>query len=292
MKSDWFLAIFLVMVSSVSAGAVINVVNADSIENTRAVGPQGTYQLLFVGNSHSSSNGLPRLVATMIEAGLPGTTAAAELAPGFGYLSDRLDDGVTQQSLESRTWTHVILQAQKYSTSGLYFYPTDAAEEWIRRIRARDAEPILFPEWPRKGNTEEGSRIHALHLGISAREPACVAPVGLAWEESIRTYPSLELHAPDGNHSNINGAMLTAFIFYQLMTDQSAVGLPYIQSVDVSEDIQQKLAEVASAVVDDNRSACLGLALASDPRIPTLSYWALFGLALLLTVTAWVVIRK
>lgn len=292
MKSDWFLKIFLVMISSATTGAVINDVNADSIEYARADVSQDTYQILFIGNSHSSANGLPGLVATMIEAGLPGSSAAAELAPGYGYLSDRLDDGVTQQSLESSAWSHVVLQAQKYSTSGLYFYPTDAAEEWIRRVRARNALPMLFPEWPRKGNNEEGPRIHELHLGIAAREPACVAPVGLAWEESIRTFPSLELHADDGNHSNINGAMLTAFVFYQLITGQSATGLPYIQGVDVSEDIQLKLAGVASVIVDDNRSTCLGMATASDPRIPTLGYWALFVLALSLIVVGWPVLRK
>ena len=291
-KGDWFLKIFLVIISSISAGAVINVVNADPIEHSPAGVSQDTYHLLFIGNSHSSANGLPGLVTTMIEAGLPGSPASAELAPGFGFLSERLDDGVTQQSLESRAWTHVVLQAQKYSTSGLYFYPTDAAEEWIRRVRARNAEPILFPEWPRKGNAEEGPRIHELHLSISAREPACVAPVGLAWEESIRTYPSLDLHAPDGNHSNINGAMLTAFVFYQLMTGQSASELPNIQGVPVSEEIQQKLADVASAVVDDNRSACLGMASYSDPRIPALGYWSLFLLALSLTVTGWAILRK
>jgi hypothetical protein len=287
-KRDWLFKVFLVMISSVIAGAVINVVNADSFEHSPAAKPQNTYHLLFIGNSHSSANGLPALVSTMIETGLPG----AELAPGFGYLSDRLDDGVTQQSLESRAWTHVILQAQKYSTSGLYFYPTDAAEEWIRRVKAQNAQPMLFPEWPRKRNTEEGIRIHELHLSISARESACVAPVGLAWEESIRTNSSLELHAQDGNHSNINGALLTAFVFYQLMTGQSAAGLPHIQGIGVSEEIQQNLAGIASRVVEDNQSACPGMVVASDPRIPTLGYPALFALALSLSVAGWVVLRK
>jgi hypothetical protein len=156
---------------------------------------------------------------------------------------------VTQQSLESRAWTHIILQAQKYSTSGMYSYPTDAAEEWIRRVKAQGAEPILFPEWPREGNTEEGQRVHDLHLGIASREPACVAPVGLAWEETIRAFPELDLYAADGNHSNINGATLTSFVFYEVITGQPASGLPYIPGIGVSADTQQKLRDAATVVV-------------------------------------------
>ncbi len=76
----------------------------------------------------------------------------------------------------------------------IYLYPTDAAEEWIRRVKAQTARPILFPEWPRLGNYEEGQRIHNLHLSISSRESACVAPIGLAWEESLAFDPGLQLH--------------------------------------------------------------------------------------------------
>ncbi len=256
MKNDWLLVFLIISISSAFTGGTICVASANSDESPHSSESINTYQLLFVGNSHSSANGLPDLVTAMIEAGSPGSSAHSELAPGSGFLSDRLETVETQQSLESRAWTHVILQAQKYSSSGLYFYPTDAAEEWIRRVKARNAHPILFPEWPRKGNTEEGPRIHDLHLGIASREPACVAPVGLAWEESIRSYPALDLHFADGNHSNINGATLTAFVFYQLITGQSAAELPPIPGIDVSEFTQRKLREIATEIVNENSATC------------------------------------
>lgn len=256
MKSDWLLVYLSVSISSAYVGGTIGVAGANSGESPQSSVPTNTYQLLFIGNSHSSANGLPDLVAAMIEAGSPGSSAHSELAPGSGFLSDRLETAETQQSLESRDWTHVILQAQKYSTSGRFFYPTDAAEEWIRRVKAINAHPILFPEWPRKGNTEEGPRIHDLHLGIASRESACVAPVGLAWEESIKWYPALDLHAADGNHSNVNGATLTAFVFYQLITGQSAAELPPIQGIGVSEFVQRQLRDIAANVVNQDSATC------------------------------------
>jgi hypothetical protein len=262
--------------------------NITGAEGGGDAGAPGTYELLFIGNSHSRVNGLPELVATLIRTGLPGKTANAFAAPGFGFLSDRLGDGVTQQMLNSRAWTHVILQAQKYSTTGLYSYPTDAAETWIRLVKQQNALPILFPEWRRKWNTEEGVRIHNLHLGISSRESACVAPIGLAWEESIARYPDLDLHASDRNHSNLKGALLTAYVFYELFTGQLANDLPYIPEIDVSADIQQKLKDVASFVVAANHETCTEL-LASNgerlpgyPAIPALNPWSLALLFLLM----------
>ncbi len=236
----------LILVFSLS-GCGTDGTNTDSPVSNSPDLPIGDYELLFIGNSHSSVNGLPNLVTRLIETGMPGKTANAGLASGFRFLDERLNDGVTQEKLESRQWTHVFLQAQKYSTTGLYTYPTDAAVEWIKRVKTQNALPIMFPEWPRKGNREEGQRVYELHLSIASQESACVAPVGPVWDEFILRYPTIQLHAADGNHSSLNGALLTAYIFYQIITGNIASELGYVAEINVSEDIQEKLKEVASA---------------------------------------------
>ena len=268
----------------------VSTVNSSGKTSTPASASQPAYELLFIGNSHSAANGLPDLVTTLIETGMPGVDADSGLAPGYRFLADRLNDGVTQPMLTSKAWTHVILQAQKYSSTGRYYYPTDAAEEWIRRVKAQNGQPMLFPEWPRRGNTEEGPRIHALHLSIASREPACVAPIGLAWEESLRQYPTLALHAVDGNHSNLTGALLSAYVFYQLLTNLPAQDLPYIPSINVAADVQQNLSVIASTVVQQNQAGCSQLlqSINTNPSsatgIPTLNSWGLLSLALSMTV--------
>ena len=276
MKCNLWLTLILIIIS-------VNVLGADSLdpaeEFNSEVSSEG-YNLLFIGNSHSAADSLPDLVTTLIKADVPAKSAGSALAPGYRFLDERLDDGQTQQILSSRVWTHVILQAQKYSSSGLYYYSTDAAEEWIRRVKTQKARPILFPEWPRRGNTEEGPRIHQLHLSIAARESACVAPVGLAWEASIAQYPGLYLHASDGNHSNLMGSLLSAYVFYQVISGNSAAELPYVQSIKVSADIQQKLKNVASVVVQENKAGCTEIRISSRPGVPALDHWGLFALAL------------
>jgi len=218
------------------------------------------YQLLFIGNSHSSKNGLPYLVSRLIEIGDPDKEAKADLAPGWRFLDERLSDGVTKQTLEGRAWTHVILQAQKYSSSGRYHYPTHAAQTWIRRAASQRALPILFPEWPRKGNVEEGPRVHRLHQTIAASEGACVAPVGITWDAFIKRHPNINLYARDGNHSNLNGAFLSALVFYLVITGNHTNQLRYVSEIDVSEALQRKMRDVVSLILIENPACTQGKA--------------------------------
>jgi hypothetical protein len=288
-KTTFLISFFIIISASVFAK------NGSQIDSTSQLESQVNYQVLFIGNSHSVFNGLPNLVATLIETGSPGTRAYAGNAPRYRFLSERLDDGVTLEMLQSRPWTHVILQAQKYSSSGKYYYSTAAAQQWIRLVKAQNARPILFPEWPRWGNQEEGQRIHDLHLSISSREPACVAPIGLAWEESLARKPSLRLHAADGNHSNLDGALLTAYVLYNVTTGQSPAELPFIPAIDVTAANQQHLRNVAADIVFANQADCADMnisligggpseaAAMKDPEIPTLNFWG--SLVLVLGVT-------
>lgn len=249
----------------------------------------GDYQLLFMGNSHTAANGLPNLVTALIEGGIPGAAASQATAPGYLFLADRINDGVSRPLLESRNWSHVILQAQKYSSSGQYDYPTAAAEEWIRSAKAQGARPILFPEWPRRGNTEEGPRVQQLHLDIASRESACVAPVGLAWEAALEENPGLVLHASDGNHSNLTGSLLTAFVLYQVITGKPASELPDLATVAVSSGTQQALKTVAAEVVAANQQTCAAPPAPGPEGIPALG---LSGMGILILGLAVLSARK
>lgn len=205
------------------------------------------YAVLLIGNSHSSRGDLPDLLEQLLAS--DGTKAKVKAAGRWAFLAERLEDRTTQRTLESEPWTHVVLQAQKYSTSGQYSYPTEAAEEWIRRSRAIGAEPILFPEWARRDHVEEGSRIHQLHIGIAAREPACVAPVGLAWEIMFLTQPDIRLHDSDGDHANRTGALLTAYVLYATIADRPPAELPPIKVRGIDAETQVLLKNAAAQAV-------------------------------------------
>ncbi len=211
------------------------------------------YKILFIGNSHVAGNSLANVVQELFENNLSTKLVTSQRAPGSAFLEERINDGITYETIKSEQWTHIILQAQKVSSSQSMLYPTKAAESWVELVKAElFATPIMFPEHPQKGNVIEAKYIHNIHLGIAGRTPACVAPIGLAWDLAFELYPSLLLHQDDGNHANIKGVFLTAMVLYQTISGESAENLSYIESIEVDSIMQEQLAHVASQAIANN----------------------------------------
>jgi hypothetical protein len=142
----------------------------------------------------------------------------------------------------------VVLQAQKYSSSGQFEYSTEEAKELVRRSRVQNAVPIMFPEWPRR-DIDETQRIFDLHVSIAQAEPACVAPIPQAFDLALARDPTLTLHASDGNHSAPAGAFLAALVLYATITGLSPLDVPVLSQYPVSASVQQTLRGVAAEVV-------------------------------------------
>jgi hypothetical protein len=212
-----------------------------------------TFKVLLMGNSHAT--GLAPVLTQLLTLGQPDRSIDVQMSPGFGFLSNLVNDGFSEQKLESEAWTHVVLQAQKYSSTGTRTYPTDAAEYWIRGSKEQGATPIMFPEHPRKDNTWEGKTLWELHTGIATRESTCVAPVGLVWDEVIFRDPQLGLHKPDGNHASDTGLILTALVFYQIITGQSVESLPNLSALDIDPVTEQVMKESVTTLLF-NYTAC------------------------------------
>jgi hypothetical protein len=205
----------------------------------------GEISLLFFGNSHTSANGLTEMAGAMVRAARPGRTVRVVEAQTWMFLDERATDAASLDLLRSRQWTFVVLQAQKYSSSGLFDYPITGAVALVRAARAQGATPILFPEWPRSGIAET-QRIFDLHVSIARAEPACVPPIPQAFDAALARYPQLTLHAADGNHSAPAGAFLAALVIATTMTGTPPTQLPFLAEFPVDGSQQALLRGVAA----------------------------------------------
>ena len=221
--------------------------------------PQAQVQLLFMGNSHTAANALPRMVAAMVRAALPGRTVEAVEAPEWMFLQERARHPASLALLRSTPWRFVVLQAQEYSSSGLFDYPIDGAVALVRESRAIGALPVMFPEWPRQG-INETQRIYELHLSIAREAPACVPPIPQAWDLSLARHPEIVLHQADGNHAMPPGSLLAAMVIAATMTGVSPAALPDIGGFTVEPAVQARLRAVAAETVTvyPARTGCPG----------------------------------
>jgi len=209
--------------------------------------------LLFMGNSHTLNNDVPGMVGEMVRAARPGRTVANVTAPGSLFLGERATDQPTLQLMRSRQWDFIVLQAQEYSTSGQFTYPTDGAETLVRMTNDLHAVPILFPEWPRYG-IDESQRIYALHFSIAQKQPACVAPIPQAFDLAKVRTPDIGLHSPDGNHSSPAGAFLASLVIANTITLVPPDRLAYLPSIPVNAATQERLRMVAAESLGANPS--------------------------------------
>lgn len=248
MKSIAMLAMTLLLLSCGSGGGGGGAGGGNS-GGTSAPGPAGAdIGVLMMGNSHTSFNNLPGMLAAMIQATAPGKSVSAVEAPGWMFLDERLSDPASIQLIRSRRWSFVVLQAQKYSASGLYDYSTAEAGDWIKLAREAGALPVMFPEWPRRG-VPETQRIYDLHVSIARKAPACVAPIGQAWDLANARHPQVTLHAGDGNHAQPAGSFLSALVIYATVTGLPPQNLPAFSQFGIDADTQSKLRAVATETV-------------------------------------------
>jgi len=209
--------------------------------------------LLFMGNSHTLVNDVPGMVGEMVRAARPARTVAAVTAPGSLFLGERADDAPTLDLMRSRHWDFIVLQAQEYSSSGQFTYPTDGAEALVRMANDLHAVPILFPEWPRLG-IDESQRIYALHVSIAQKQAACVAPIPQAFDLAKVRTPDIVLHAADGNHSSPAGAFLASLVIANTITLFPPDRLAYLPSIPVDAATQERLRTVAAESLGANAS--------------------------------------
>lgn len=204
------------------------------------------YKVLLFGNSHMNSHNLPALLMTLLKTGKPALQVTVIVAPGWNFLDTRYQHQTSMDLLNNESWSHLVLQGQKYSVSESLVYPTNAARYLVELAKSRQVTPILIAEHALKGNFREGDYIYEIMQKIQQQNHACLAPIPHAWRLALTTHPELVLHENDGNHASLQGAFLTALVLYEVITGAPADQLPYLQSIQLPAGIQQLLRQQAS----------------------------------------------
>lgn len=215
-------------------------------------------RVLFLGNSYTFVNDLPNTFAELAKSGKHKVEVGMS-AQGGWTLEDHIKSADTQNALNSKKWTYVVLQEQSQipsvGQSRTYtMYP--AARTLVKQIRDVGATPLFFLTWAhRDGWAEYGMRTYETmqyeinhgYYGIAQELNVTVVPVGSAWMAAVRAHPELTLWRDDGSHPSEEGTYLAACVFYATIFKESPVGLNY--RAGLSKDIAETLQTIASKTV-------------------------------------------
>ncbi len=210
---------------------------------------QSHYQILLFGNSHLRSHDFPQLLQKLIKTGKKASQVTVVQAPGGSFLDERYYQSQSRDLLSQGTWSHLILQGQKYSVSGGSNYPTQLTSAWVELAKAQQTTPVLYPEHAQIGDFYEGNHIYNILRQVQQQNPACLAPIPHAWQQLLTRNTDVRLHDADGNHANLQGVLLSALVLYEVITNSPADQLPDLADIDVPAQVQQQLRQQASATL-------------------------------------------
>jgi len=217
-----------------------------------------TIRILFIGNSYTYVNDLPKMFSKLAKSGGQRVKTAMSARGGWS-LSDHVKSSETLGMLESSTWDYVVLQEQSQIPASDIFREREmnsAARTLVSKIRDAGAEPIFFLTWAHlngwpdmglMGYDAMQYQINAGYYGIAQELNAIVAPVGVAWSSARGQNPDLLLWQADGSHPDEQGTYLAACVFYAVIFHESPLGINY--RGNLSRDVAEMLQTVASRTV-------------------------------------------
>jgi hypothetical protein len=188
--------------------------------------PTDELHILFIGNSLTYVNDLPKMVSELAKAGGQRPLVYDRETPGGCTLEKHWKDGKALAKIQARKWDYVVLQ--EYSTGPLLKRDSmfDYGKKFDAEIKKQGTKTLLYMTWAYQGRLEDQPAISKAYMDLAADLKAEIAPVGNAWEAAILADKKLVLHQNDKKHPTATGTYLAACVFYATVYDKSPEGLP------------------------------------------------------------------
>ncbi len=222
----------------------------------------GALRVLFLGNSYTYYNNLPRLVEEFATAAGGRQIETRMIAPGGASLADHLENKRTLEAIRTGRWDFVVLQEQSH-LGAVYLVNGEPrvgnAEAFFAAARGLDAEirkagatTVLYHTWPRRDATDsDRAMLDYAYPHLTRQLKVLRAPVGPAWMKARAELRGASLYDEDGAHPSRTGSYLAAGVIFATLTGENPVGGPAkISGAPVNPD-SGAIAEGNTAVLVD-----------------------------------------
>jgi hypothetical protein len=213
-------------------------------------GKDKTVRVLFIGNSLTSANNLPRMVADIAES--HGYRIVYDShTPGGARLANHASNPKVLQKIKRESWDFVVFQEQSQYPGFSKKQLSKDVFPYARRLteavmNANDRASVVFYMTMARRNgdpqnknassellTYEGmqKRVNLCYLEMGRRNKALIAPVGEAWMVIREEEQDLNLYK-DNIHPNRKGTYLAACVFFTTLFGETSIGSSIPDRVD------------------------------------------------------------
>ena len=187
----------------------------------------GELNVLFIGNSLTSSNDLPATVAALAKAGGKPFIQDSSILPGK-TLKEHWEDKKQRslKKIQSRKWDIVVLQ--DYSSQ-----PLTGPEDMVtygtlfsKEIAKQGAKTAWFMTWAGRNHPNDQPVFTKAYTDLATATGGILIPVGVAWGSFAGNDRQALFPGSDQKHPGPAGTYLSACVFYGVLFHASPVGLP------------------------------------------------------------------
>lgn len=224
-------------------------------------------KVLFLGNSYTQVNDLPKMIADIAQSN--GDTLSYDSnTPGGHSIGNHSLNTVSLDKIMLGKWDFVVLQGQSFelatSTPDIYPFPYARKLDSIINQYNDCVETMFYMTWGNKNGDPSScatvpflctyekmdSVIHLNYMKMTDSNDAVVAPVGAVWNKIRKNFPLIDLYQSDESHPSVAGTYAAACCFYAALyrKDPSLIsynpGLPSADAINIRN--------VAKSVVYDS----------------------------------------
>ncbi len=216
-------------------------------------------KVLFLGNSHTYYNDMPRLFAMMcgeLTGEEPGVTMLAYSGRSLAWHMEEFFS--LRFELLYGGCDYCVIQQQAHPFPGEET-TAENAEKIVSLCAAGGVKPVLYMTWAERARPENAALLSAFYRRLAEKTGALLCPVGELFEAVRTGYPEINLYAGDGEHASPAGDYLIAASFTALLTGQGDLSSLSARCLDFRSPDGGIVRDPASAgsALDDKTAAVL-----------------------------------
>lgn len=198
---------------------------------TGALQASGGRRVLFVGNSLTYVNDLPRTLADMARSVNDTPLVYRTIAKPDFALEDHWFDGIAS-AIGRDDWDLVVMQQGPSSLPE----NQEFLRVWTVRLdsvaRVAGARSALYQVWPAQQFLTSFSAVRDSYRNAAVAVGGVFIPAGEAWRAAWARDPSLPLYGSDGFHPSEIGTYLAALVHFEMIYNRPATELPDVAVVN------------------------------------------------------------
>ena len=195
------------------------------VNNIEADGLPANAKVLFIGNSLTYSNDMPKML-TAIAAQAGKQLRADEITSPGAALEDHFRTRSAHAALANGGYQVVIMQQGPSSLPASQAHLREWTTRYAPLIRAGGARPALYMVWPDVTRLDFFDAVRDSYSNAALAVDGMFIPAGETWRAAWTSNADLPLYGGDQFHPSALGSYAAALSIYAQLYRQSPVGLP------------------------------------------------------------------